>query len=181
MLTLKKSRLAAWPARYSLAVFLGVAGVAAALGPRIAVGADPATSSEKFGNFDEAIADLRQQAGQDRRQLVKANMLLTNSEGGTFWPLYDEYRAERSAQNDKKVALIKDYLGKRDTMTQDEAAKLTKDYFDLQKDTIKLKEKYYDKMTKVLSNRTVARFFQIDQKLDAAVDMMLAAKVPLIH
>jgi polyhydroxyalkanoate synthesis regulator phasin len=181
MLILKKNRLAALPARYSLAVILGMAGVAVVLGPRIAVGADPAASSEKFGNFDEAIADLRQEANQDRRQLVKANMLLTNSEGGIFWPLYDEYRADRNALNDKKVALVKDFLSKRDTMTQDQAEKLTKDAFDLQKDTVKLKEKYYDKMTKVLSNRTVARFFQIDQKLDAATDMVLAAKVPLIH
>ena len=66
-------------------------------------------------------------------------------------------------------------------MAPRKAANLTKDYFDLQKDTVKLKEKYYDKMTKVLSNRTVARFFQIDQKLDAATDMVIAAKVPLIH
>ena len=178
---LKKSRMAAWAARYSFAVILSIMGAAAAFGPRIAVGADPAASSEKFGNFDEAIADLRQQAGQDRRQLVKANMLLTNSESATFWPLYDQYRADRAPLNDRKVALIKDFLAKRDTMTQDQAEALTKENFDIQKDTIKLKEKYYDKMTKVLSNRTVARFFQIDQKLDAAIDMVLAAQVPLIH
>jgi hypothetical protein len=181
MLILNKCRLAAWPARYSFAVILGLAGAAVAFGPRIAVGADPDVSAEKFGNFDQAIAELRQEAGQDRRQLVKANMLLTNSESGTFWPLYDKYRADLEPLHDRKVALIKDYLTNRDTMTQDHAEKLTKEYFDIQKDTIKVKEKHWDKMTKVLSNRTVARFFQIDQKLDAAVDMVLAAKVPLIH
>src|SRR3974390_3398023 len=178
---LNKCRLAAWPARYAFAVILGMACVAVVLGPRIAVGAAPAVSSERFGNFDQAIAELRQEAGQDRRQLVKANMLLTNSESGTFWPLYDQYRADREPLHDRKVALIKDFLANRDTMTQDHAEKLTKEYFDLQRDTVKLKEKYWDKMTKVLSNRTVARFFQIDQKLDAAVDMVLAARVPLIH
>jgi hypothetical protein len=36
-------------------------------------------------------------------------------------------------------------------------------------------------MTKVLSERTVARFFQIDQKLDAASDIALAANIPLVH
>jgi len=36
-------------------------------------------------------------------------------------------------------------------------------------------------MSKELSARTVARFFQIDQKLDAAVDVALAANIPLMH
>jgi hypothetical protein len=35
-------------------------------------------------------------------------------------------------------------------------------------------------MSKVLSARTVTRFFQIDNKFDAVVDATLAAHVPLI-
>jgi hypothetical protein len=37
------------------------------------------------------------------------------------------------------------------------------------------------KMSKVLSARTVARFFQIDNKLDTVVDAALAGKIPLIQ
>jgi hypothetical protein len=36
-------------------------------------------------------------------------------------------------------------------------------------------------VTKGLSERTVARFFHIDEKLDAAADIALAANIPLIH
>jgi hypothetical protein len=36
-------------------------------------------------------------------------------------------------------------------------------------------------MSKELSARTVARFFQIDSKMDAVVDAELAARIPLIH
>jgi hypothetical protein len=177
----KKGGLAARQARYLSAVVLSMASAAALFGPGIASGAAAPATSERFGNFDQAIADLRAEAGQDRRDIVKANMLLTASEGNTFWPLYDEYRNERNTLNDKKVALIKDYLGKRDTMSQDDAEKLTKQFFDLQKDTISLKEKYWGRMNKVLSARTTTRFFQIDQKLDAAVDMVIATQVPLVH
>ena len=66
-------------------------------------------------------------------------------------------------------------------MSQDEATRLTKQYFSIEKDKIKVKEAYVAKMSKVLSARTVARFFQIDQKLDAIVDVNIAANVPLIH
>ncbi len=170
----KKGGLAAWQARYLSAVVLSMASAAVVFGPGLASGADAPEASDKLGNFDQAIADLRQEAGQDRRDIVKANMLLTASEGNTFWPLYDEYRNERNALNDKKVALIKDFLSKRDTMSQDDAEKLTKQFFEQQKDTVSLKEKYWSRMNKVLSARTTSRFFQIDQKLDAAVDLVIA-------
>ena len=174
-------RRAAWRTQvFSLA--FGMAGITAMLGSGGAAAADAKpVLNEKFGDFEQAIADLRQEANQDRRLIVKANMLLLESEAATFWPLYDEYRAARNNLGDRKARLITDFLAKRDSMTQDEAKDLTKELFSIQKDTISVKEKYYSRMSKVLSARTVARFFQIDQKLDAVVDVALAARVPLIH
>jgi polyhydroxyalkanoate synthesis regulator phasin len=180
MRILKKGGLAAWQTRCLSAVIFGMAGIAAVLGSGAASGAEPAVN-EKYGNVDQAIADLRAEAGKDRREIVKANMLLTNSESAIFWPLYDDYRAERNTLSDRRAENIKDFLAKRDTMSQDDAEKLTKTNFELQEDVVKLKEKHWNKMNKVLSARTTSRFFQIDQKLDAAVDMVIASKVPLIH
>ena len=158
-----------------------LAGVAA-LAPVTALAADPApTVNEKFSDFSNAIAELRTEAGRDRREIVKANMLLTDSEATTFWPLYGQYRTERIALGDRKVKLITDYIANRDAMSEDQATALTKEYFSIDQDKLDLKQKYVKKMSKVLSARTVARYFQIDQKLDAIVDMELAARVPLIH
>lgn len=137
--------------------------------------------NEKFADLDPAIAQLREEVGQERREIVKANMLLTESEAKTFWPLYDRYRAARVKLGDRKLKLITDYVAALNTMTEDEAERLTKEYFAIEKKKIAIKENYVAKMSKVLSARTVARFFQIDQKLDATGDMILAAKVPLIH
>lgn len=146
-------------------------------GIALSAGAQP----EKFGDLQQAIAELRWEAGQDRRAIVKANMLLTNSEATIFWPLYDDYRDARYPLGDRKLKLIQDFLAKRDGMSEDDAAALSKESFSIQKDTISLKEKYSSKMSKSLSARTVARFFQIDNKLDAAVDLELAARIPLVH
>ena len=162
------------------AAILSLAG-AAALSSGIARGAEPTAANEKYGDVQAAIAELRQAAGQDRRELVKKNMLLTNSEAAIFWPLYDEYRASLAEVGDRKAKLISDFLAKRDSMTQDDAEKLTKEMFSIQEDSLPPKEKYQKKMMKVLSARTVARFFQIDQKLDAVGDVVLAARIPLLH
>jgi len=149
-------------------------------GSAIAADATPAVN-ENFGDVESAIAELRQEAGKDRRAIVKANMLLTESESKSFWPLYDEYRAERTQLGDRKVKLITDYLQKRESMSEDDAAALTKEYLAIENQKNETREKWVKKMSKTLSSRTVARFFQIDQKLDAVVDVILAAKIPLVH
>src|SRR6202045_1341047 len=141
----------------------------------------PIFVNEKFSDFAPAIAELRQEAGQDRRIIVMANMLLTETESARFWPLYDEYRVERKKIGDRRVRLITDFLAQKNSMTEDEARVLANEDFAIEKDTSELKTKWYKKMTKELSERTIARFFHIDEKLDAADDIALAANIPLIH
>ena len=79
---------------------------------------DPARPivNEKFTDFAPAIAELRQELGQDRRNIVRANMLLTETESARFWPLYDEYRAERQKVGHRSVRLIADFLAQKNSI-----------------------------------------------------------------
>jgi Spy/CpxP family protein refolding chaperone len=175
-------RVGSWQNDFLTTAILGVASASALLAapPTLADPAPPIVN-EKFSDFAPAIAELRQEAGQDRRAIVRANMLLTETESAQFWPLYDEYRAERRKIGDRRVRLITDFMAKRNSMSEDEARVLANEDFAIEKDTSELKAKWFEKMAKVLSERTVARFFHIDEKLDASVDIALAANIPLIH
>ncbi len=66
---------------------VGVASASALLAASPTLG-DPARPivNEKFSDFAPAIAELRQK-GQDRRNIVRANMLLTETESARFWSL----------------------------------------------------------------------------------------------
>jgi hypothetical protein len=175
-------RISSWQTRLLSTAMVGIASAGVLLPASLTWG-NPAQPivNEKFSDFGPAIAELRQEAGQDRRNIVRANMLLTETESARFWPLYDEYRAERQKIGDRRVRLITDFLAQKNSMSEDEAGVLAKEDFAIEKDTSELKAKWYEKMTKVLSERTVARFFHIDEKLDAAADLALAANIPLIH
>jgi hypothetical protein len=175
-------RVSSWQSRFISTAIVGIASASVFL-PASPTLADPARPivNEKFSDFAPAIAELRQEAGQDRRNIVRANMLLTETEGARFWPLYDEYRADRKKIGDRKVRLITDFLAQQNSMSEDEARVLANEDFTIEKDTSELKTQWYKKMTKELSERTVARFFHIDEKLDAAADLALAANIPLIH
>jgi hypothetical protein len=175
-------RVSSWQSRFFSTAILGIA-TASVLLPASPTLADPARPivNEKFSDFAPAIAELRQEAGQDRRDIVRANMLLTETESARFWPLYDQYRGERQKIGDRRVRLITDFLAQKNSMSEDQARDLANEDFAILKDTSELKTKWYKKMTKELSERTIARFFHIDEKLDAAADIALAANIPLIH
>jgi Spy/CpxP family protein refolding chaperone len=175
-------RVGSWQIRFLSTAMVGIASASVFLpaSPTLGDSARPIVN-EKFSDFAPAIAELRQEAGQDRRNIVMANMLLTETESARFWPLYDEYRVERKKIGDRRVRLITDFLAQQNSMSEDEARALANEDFAIEKDTSELKAKWYKKMTKVLSDRTVARFFHIEEKLDAVADLALAANIPLIH
>jgi len=155
--------------------YLRTGALCALLAPGFALADDKPVVNEKFSDLEPAIQMLRQEVGKDRREIVKANMLLTNSEAARFWPIYDKYRAEMSKLGDRRVKLITDYAANRTSMSEEEGHRLLKE------ERTELKEDYVKKFNKELSARTTARFFQIDQKLDSAVDASLAARIPLIY
>ena len=166
----------------SILQYLRIGALGALLTPGFALAADQTVVNEKFADLEPAIQMLRQDVGRDRREIVKANMLLTNSEAARFWPLYDQFRSEMHKVGDRRLKVITDYAANRDSMSEDEANRLAREWLDAEKERVNVKEDYLKKFQKEgLSARTTARFFQIDQKLDSAVDAALAAHIPLIY
>jgi hypothetical protein len=161
-------------------LWIAFAALGTLLSPTVSLSAD-AIVNEKFADLEPAIQMLRSEIGKDRREIVKKNMLLTESESARFWPLYDQYRAEINKLGDRRTKLITDYAANRNSMSEDEAGRLTRERFQIQKDKLDIQESYYKKMSKALSERTAARFFHIDSKLDAAIDAELAAHIPLVY
>ena len=151
------------------------------LAPALVLAADKPVVNEKFSDLEPAIQMLRQEIGKDRREIVKANMLLTNSEAARFWPIYDEYVAEMNKVGDRRVKLITDYAAARDSMSEDEGLRLLKESLDIDKQRVEVKEDFVKKFNKALSARTTARFFHIESKLDATMDAARAARIPLIY
>jgi len=166
----------------SILKYLRISALGVLLTPSFALAADQPVVNEKFSDLEPAIQMLRKDVGRDRREIVKANMLLTNSEAARFWPLYDQYRSEIHKVGDRRLKVITDYAANRDSMSEDEANRLAREWLEAEKQRVDIKEEYVKKFQKEgLSARTTARFFQIDQKLDSAVDAALAAHIPLIY
>ncbi len=129
-------------------------------------------------------ADLPQQqraeTDADRQALVAINLDLTDAEHQAFWPLYREYRSEMAAVDGRAQKLIYDYAEVWESATPLQAAAMIDELMSIQEDNLALRRSYLPRFRKVLPEVKVARFLQIENKIDAVVMLDLAASIPLI-
>jgi len=130
---------------------------------------------------DDEIQLTRSVIQTERLVVVAANLGLSDSEGAIFWPLYKEYRAAVDQAVDTRVALMERFFASYETLTDAEATGLLNDFLAYEKNLLKVRTTYAKKMQKVLPGRTVARFFQIENKMDAIIEYEMAGEVPLLR
>lgn len=132
------------------------------------------------GNLRTFVELVRKDVRTEKALILAQNIDFTQDEAVDFWPLYSEYELELSKWYDRRLALVKDYLDHETVMSDDQTRKLVDDVFSLEEKRTSLKRKYYKKFSKVTGPKKAARFFQIENQLNAAIDLRLAAAVPLI-
>jgi hypothetical protein len=70
---------------------------------------------------DQDVQLLRKDLRSQRKQLIAANLPLTDAEAVKFWPVYDQYQAEITKIGDTRFGLIKEYATNYNTLTDTQA------------------------------------------------------------
>ena len=133
-----------------------------------------------FDEFNLAVEDARTILQAEHKLLVSENLGLTAPESDAFWPVYDSYAAELDKAGDRRIKLITDLAASIDSLSEETAKDLVDDMFRYQKEVLKIRSKYAKKFQRVLPATKVARFYQIENKLDALMNFVLASEIPLI-
>lgn len=122
---------------------------------------------------------LLSQIQTDRRAIALAGLGLDDAQTRAFIPIYDEYQADQKAIAQKTIDVINKFAANYDSMTDDAAKEILKEWFKTQEDRVELMKKYSKKLEKVLPNAKVLRWVQIENKLNAVTSVEAARIVPL--
>lgn len=118
---------------------------------------------------------------KERRILLASELNLTSEERDKFWPLFNEYAEDLREVTDIRIDVIVLYAENYRQMTNDIAKSLVNDRFRYERELLKMRERYLKKMRRILPETKVARFFQVESKLAAALNYNLASRVPVIQ
>ena len=115
----------------------------------------------------------------DKHAIVLRTLALDDAQVQAFTPIYDKYQFERKQLFDRAANLLDLYASNYESITDDAAKRILKDWFLLQDDEVALTRKYAKQFDKVLPSAKVIRFVQIENKLDTLLQLKAVANVPL--
>ena len=107
-------------------------------------------------------------------------MKFSDAEGEVFWPLYHEYREAMRKVDDRSMSLISGYAESFDALTDETAQAMVKEFISIRQAELDVTRKYLKRFEKILPANKVARFFQLENKLDSVIDFELASEIPLV-
>ena len=132
-------------------------------------------------NLQMRIEEAQSLVRESLRELLREELMLTDEESRRFWPVYGGYEEERIAIADRYTRILTEFVTRyrQGTLGDRDADRLLDGYLDVKNDTIRLRKRYVGKFRRVLPGVKVTRFYQLENKIQADVDAVLARTVPL--
>jgi hypothetical protein len=117
---------------------------------------------------------------QEKRAYFSENMHLKGDEFDKFWTMYNSFETDRSTLGSERITLLKTYVEKYQTMSNEDADSFMKKWLSLDKKEDALRVKYYSKMKKELGAKTAAHFIQLDDYIQTAIKFEILDELPFI-
>jgi hypothetical protein len=138
-----------------------------------------AQGQSQNAQLEAARAEL--QAGRD--QIIREDLQLGEEELSGFWPVYEQYIADLAPIRDRKAVLVGRFMAayRGGEFTIEFAEWLIAENFAVKGAWTDVQESFVERFKVVLSVQQVARFYQLENKLDAEVDAQMALIVPLVE
>ncbi len=153
------------------AVFLASASFVSAQAAKTAAPAD----------LEKLVELLRKDVRAGKADILAKTMELDATQSAAFWPIYKSYEAERQALGDERLAIIQDLADHFATLNDAKAKGLLDRSFVVEDKRLALEKRYKDEFLKVVPAKTVARFFQVESRLNALINLKVSSQIPLVY
>jgi hypothetical protein len=139
-------------------------------------------SFAQIQSFDSTYVEgLKKDVVGTFKEIVKDNLKLTEDEAKIFWPLFDEYMAARSPIFEERVSITEEYMMNYYALDDETAKDILNKAMKLNQDLLDVRKKSLNKMFEQLPATLVGKFFQIDSRISALIDLVRMSSTPLVR
>jgi hypothetical protein len=143
----------------------------------------PASASSAAGTSDTLtdgqLALFRKDIRSSKKQLIAANLNLTDAEAAKFWPVYDQYSVEVGKIDETRATIVKEYSDDYGSLTDAQADNLIRRWLGTDISASEVRQKYVPIMRSVLPGKKAATFFQLDRRISMMIDIQITSQLPL--
>jgi hypothetical protein len=122
---------------------------------------------------------LRKDVGSMKKELIAANLRLTDCESTEVWQIYEQYSAELSKVNDTRTTILKEYSQEYGTLTDDQANDLIRRWLETDIEQAKLRQQFVGIFQKALPGKKAATFLQLERRITMMMDVQITSELPL--
>ncbi len=117
--------------------------------------------------------------GQQRKNLIVANVDIPEDKNDTFWNIYNDYESHRKSLAREQVNLVNTYLSMIGQSPKKEDMRFMDKVFHYRRNSEKLIEKYVDQFERKVSSKTAMQFFQVEMYIQNKVDTKMFENLPM--
>jgi hypothetical protein len=122
---------------------------------------------------------LISQIQTDKRAVVLTAMEMTDDQVRAFTPIYDKYQADMKKLSERAVEMLNKFAANYGSMTDDAAKDILKEWLELREERNAITKKYAKEMGRALPPTKVLQWVQIENKLNALLDVQAASVIPV--
>jgi hypothetical protein len=127
----------------------------------------------------DALELTRQKVDTQRRFLISGALPLTDDEAKAFWPLFDGYQKEREKLDRRANRFVADFVAALPGLTDKQAGAFIDETLQIEEERLRVRRLWLGRMARALPPRKLARYLQLENKLDAVVRADVARQIPL--
>ncbi len=129
---------------------------------------------------DPTLDELRAEAHVGKMMSIADENHLEGKQEKVFWELYNNYQRDLQKLGDDRIRLIKDAKEAGEGLTDARATELIRRALGLEEKRLATKRRHVGLFLEKLPPRIVARYFQLENKIQTEIDGQIAEKMPLV-
>ncbi len=139
-----------------------------------------ASSFLKAQTSDPELDYIKQAYSKNKKDIVKAYMVLNAKDSAAFWPVYNEYDMGREKLAVERIHSLNEYVANYNKMTNEMADKLGNAILNNTLALDKLNLDYFAKFSKAVGAANSAKYLQLEIYLQTAWRNIIQDELPLV-
>jgi len=136
----------------------------------------------QIDSFDsEYIEEVKADAWGTYVEIIEDNLVLTDEQAEIFLPMLDEYLADQGKVADMRMKNTQEYMMNYYDLDDATAKNLLNKAVEIEQERMNIRREYMDKMLEKLPPKVVGKFFQLDARIFALIDLVRMSSIPMVR
>jgi len=139
-------------------------------------------SFAQIESFDsEYFDEVKQDAWGTYLEIIDDNLVLTEEQAEIFLPMLDQYITDQNKVADMRLKNTEEYMINYYDLDDETAKNLLNKAVEIDQERMNIKREFMAKMMEKLPPQLVGKFFQLDARIFALIDLVRLSSIPLVR